>query len=190
MVKSSLIEVAKNETRDFFGSELDNGIKYVNISDKTLDKSSLIVSVNVGSIAESKELQGLAHFLEHMLFLGSKKYPNESYFDEFLSKNGGYSNAYTDTYQTVYYFQVLNDSFEKSIDIISRFFIDPLFDKGSVDREINAIESEHLKNIQSDLWRYSYFTDLISKKDSMINMFSTGNLETLKKPNVRERTYV
>ena len=186
MVKSSLIEVAKNETRDFFGSELDNGIKYVNISDKTLDKSSLIVSVNVGSIAESKELQGLAHFLEHMLFLGSKKYPNESYFDEFLSKNGGYSNAYTDTYQTVYYFQVLNDSFEKSIDIISRFFIDPLFDKGSVDREINAIESEHLKNIQSDLWRYSYFTDLISKKDSMINMFSTGNLETLKKPNVRD----
>ena len=53
--------------------------------------------------------------------------------------------------------------------------------------KLNAIESEHLKNVQSDLWRYSYFTDLISKKKSMINKFSTGNLLTLKKPNVREK---
>jgi insulysin len=181
------IEVAENETRNFIGNKLENNIKYVNIEDSTLEKSSLIVSVNTGSIAEDIELQGLAHFLEHMLFLGSKKYPNESYFDEFISKNGGYSNAYTDTYQTVYYFTVLNDSFEKSMDIFSRFFIDPLFDENSVDRELNAIESEHLKNVQSDLWRYSYFTDLISKKKSMINKFSTGNLLTLKKPNVREK---
>lgn len=180
------IEVPKNETRKFIGKELDNGIKYVNIEDKSMEKSFLIVSVNVGSIAENLEFQGLAHFLEHMLFLGSKKYPEESYFDEFVSKNGGYSNAYTDTYQTVYYFSVLDNSFEKSMDIFSRFFIDPLFDKNSVDREINAIESEHNKNIQSDIWRLSYLTDIISKEGSMINKFSTGNLESLKKPNVRE----
>ncbi len=184
--QSSDIILPSNETRKFSGGTLENNIKYVNIEDKSLEKSSLIVSVNVGSIAENLEFQGLAHFLEHMLFLGSKKYPNESYFDDFLSKNGGYSNAYTDTYQTVYYFSVLDNSFEKCIDIMSRFFIDPLFDKNSVDREINAIESEHKKNIQSDTWRFSYLTDLISKKDSMINKFSTGNLQSLKKPNVRK----
>lgn len=179
------IDVANNETRKFIGGNLENDIKYASIEDKSTDKSFLIVSVNVGSIAENLEFQGLAHFLEHMLFLGSKKYPDESYFDEFVSKNGGYSNAYTDTYQTVYYFSVLNNSFEKSMDIFSRFFIDPLFDEKSVDREINAIESEHNKNIQQDIWRISYLTDIISKKGSMINKFSTGNLESLKKPNIR-----
>ena len=182
----SNIEIPDNETRNFKGGQLENGIEYVSIEDKSMDKSFLIVSVNTGSIAENLEFQGLAHFLEHMLFLGSEKYPDESYFDEFVSKNGGYSNAYTDTYQTVYYFSVLNNSFEKSIDIFSRFFIDPLFDENSVDREINAIESEHNKNIQSDIWRISHLSDIISKKDSMINKFSTGNLKSLKKPNVRE----
>ena len=182
----SNIEIPDNETRNFKGGQLENGIEYVSIEDKSMDKSFLIVSVNTGSIAENLEFQGLAHFLEHMLFLGSEKYPDESYFDEFVSKNGGYSNAYTDTYQTVYYFSILNDNFEKSIDIFSRFFIDPLFDKNSVDREINAIESEHNKNIQSDIWRISHLSDIISKKDSMINKFSTGNLKSLKKPNIRE----
>ena len=179
------IDVANNETRKFIGGNLENDIKYASIEDKSTDKSFLIVSVNVGSIAENLEFQGLAHFLEHMLFLGSKKYPDESYFDEFVSKNGGYSNAYTDTYQTVYYFSVLNNSFEKSMDIFSRFFIDPLFDEKSVDREINAIESEHNKNIQQDIWRISHLSNIISKEGSMINKFSTGNLESLKKPNIR-----
>ena len=186
MNTSYSIEVADNETRKFIGGSLDNDIKYASIEDESIDKSFLIVSVNVGSIAENLELQGLAHFTEHMLFLGSKKFPNENHFDEFVSKNGGYSNAYTDTYQTVYYFSVLNNSFEESIDIFSRFFIDPLFDENSVDREINAIESEHNKNIQQDIWRISYLTDIISKDGSMINKFSTGNLESLQKPNVRE----
>ena len=102
------IITSDNETREFSGEKLDNGIKFVNITDEKIEKSYLIVSVNIGSLADPVEFQGMAHFLEHMLFLGSKKYPNESYFDEFLSKNGGYSNAYTDTYQTVYYFQVLS----------------------------------------------------------------------------------
>ena len=186
MNTSYSIEVADNETRKFIGGSLDNDIKYASIEDESIDKSFLIVSVNVGSIAENLDLQGLAHFTEHMLFLGSKKFPNENHFDEFVSKNGGYSNAYTDTYQTVYYFSVLNNSFEESIDIFSRFFIDPLFDENSVDREINAIESEHNKNIQQDIWRISYLTDIISKDGSMINKFSTGNLESLQKPNVRE----
>ena len=61
-------------------------------------------------------------FMTGVWFLGSKKYPNESFFDDFLSKNGGYSNAYTDTYQTVYYFSVLDNSFEKCIHTFGWWF--------------------------------------------------------------------
>ena len=96
---------------------------------------------------------GLAHFLEHMLFLGSKKYPEENYFDEMVKKGGGSMNAYTDIFETVYYFDILNDHLEHTLDVFSRFFIDPKFDKNSVDREINAINSEHRKNVNNDMWR-------------------------------------
>ena len=65
--------------------------------------------------------------------------------------------------------------------MFSRFFIDPLFDEDSVNREINAIQSEHDKNIQQDMWRNYHLFGLISKKGSMINKFGTGNLDSLKK---------
>jgi len=121
------------------------------------------------------------------LFLGSKKYPGENQFETFLNENGGYSNAYTSTFETVYFFTIFNEKLEEAIDMFSRFFIDPLFDEGSVNREINAIQSEHDKNIQQDNWRMSHFYGLISKKDSMINKFGTGDLSSLQKDGLRDR---
>ena len=180
------IVIPDNETRIFSGHQLENKVKFINIQDNNLDKSHVMVSVNVGSIFNPNEYQGLAHFLEHMLFLGSEKYPGEDSFEKFLNENGGSSNAYTDTFETVYYFSIFNDKLEKAIDMFSRFFIDPLFDQDSVDREINAIESEHSKNIQQDNWRFHHFIGLSSKKDSMINKFLTGNLYSLKKEGIRE----
>jgi|UniRef100_A0A6C0IXM0 secreted Zn-dependent insulinase-like peptidase len=181
------IIVPKNESRLFTGNTLNNGIKFINVNDKELDKSHVMVSVNIGSISDPVEFQGLSHFLEHMLFLGSKKYPGENQFETFLNENGGYSNAYTSTFETVYFFTIFNDKLEEAIDMFSRFFIDPLFDEGSVNREINAIQSEHDKNIQQDNWRMQHFYGLISKKDSMLNKFGTGDLSSLQKDGLRKR---
>jgi insulysin len=165
---------------------LDNKIKYTIIQDEHIDNCFISCIVNVGSYSDPKEYNGLAHFLEHMLFLGSKKYPQENYFDENLKNNGGYSNAYTDTFETNYYYMCNNDYFEESLDIFSRFFIDPLFDKNSVEREINAINSEHMKNINSDIWYIRQIIVNLANKTSPINSFSTGNLETLMKENIRD----
>jgi len=52
------------------------------------------------------ELPGLAHFLEHMLFMGTEKYPEENDYSKFLAENGGSSNAYTSSDHTNYYFDV------------------------------------------------------------------------------------
>lgn len=54
------------------------------------------MSVGVGSFSDPSELQGLSHYLEHMLFMGSDKYPDENEYDSFLTKNGGSSNAFTE----------------------------------------------------------------------------------------------
>ena len=58
--------------------------------------------------------------------------------------------------------------------------------ESSVNREINAVHSEHQKNVTNNSWRFLQMVKNLSKKTSMINTFSTGNLETLDKPNIRE----
>ncbi len=145
------------------------------------------MAVNTGSLAEPYEYMGLAHFLEHMLFLGSKKYSNESHFEEVLKTNGGSCNAYTSSHETVYFFNVLNKKIEEILDIFSRFFIDPSFNESSVEREINAINSEHLKNINNDFWFGRQVIYNMAKKNSPIyQRFTTGTLETLKANNVKK----
>ena len=65
---------------------------------------AVAMAVGVGSFDECQDNypHGLAHLLEHMLFMGSEKYPTENAYDDHLSKNGGYSNAYTETERTIY----------------------------------------------------------------------------------------
>jgi len=182
-----IINIPSNDLRKYGYGILDNKVKYVLVNDDKIDESSVCVAVKTGSINDPLEYQGLAHFLEHMLFLGSKKYPKEDYFDSELKANGGYSNAWTDNFETVYYFSVQNNKLGHLIDVFSRFFIDPLFDEDSVNREVNAVDSEHKKNIEDDYWRMFHLIKLISKKSSQINKFGTGNLETLDKKGLRDR---
>ncbi len=54
------------------------------VSDKDVEKSAACLYVNVGSLHDPSEINGLAHFLEHMLFLGTKKYPEENYYSSFI----------------------------------------------------------------------------------------------------------
>ena len=178
--------IPKNETRLFDTEILKNGIKTVCVYDKDIDKTTITVSVNIGSYSNPKEYQGLAHFLEHMLFLGSKKYPDEKYFNNNIKKYGGFSNAWTDMFETVYYFSVFNDGIEHIMDIFSRFFIDPLFNEDAVQREINAVNSEHQKNINEDSWREYQIIKNLANKDNKWNTFATGSNKTMNNKTIRE----
>ncbi len=64
--------------------------------------SYVSIAVNVGSFNDPPNRQGLAHFLEHMIFMGSTKYPGENDFSAHISANGGYTNAYTEFEYTNY----------------------------------------------------------------------------------------
>jgi insulysin len=175
------------DKRKFKGGILSNNIKYVCIQDKFLEKSFVTVSVNIGSYSNPKGYDGLAHFLEHMLFMGSKKYPNENHYYSRLAELGGSSNAYTDVMETVYYFNVFDSGLSEILDIFSRFFIDPLFDPDAVSREINAVDSEHKKNINSDIWKRMHFRMTLADDNSPVNTFMTGSLNTLNKKDIREK---
>jgi insulysin len=116
--------------------------------------------------------------------MGTEKYPEEEIYSKYISDYGGYNNAYTGLEQTNYHFEVSNEGFEKSLDMFAQFFIAPLMAKDSVDREMNAIESENNKNLQSDMWRFFQILQNESAPTCTLNRFNTGNLLTLKKDGV------
>ncbi len=102
------LEVVKSDEdkRLYRGLVLENGLRTLLISDPETDKSAAAVDVNVGHLSDPEELPGLAHFCEHMLFMGTEKYPDENEYGRFLSQHGGGSNAYTSGEHTNYYFDV------------------------------------------------------------------------------------
>ena len=158
---------------------LDNGLKVYLLSDPSFNVSAASVSVEVGSLDNPEERQGLAHFLEHMLFLGTEKYPDVDEYSSYLKTNGGYSNAYTASDHTNYQFQVLPDGFEGALDRFSQFFISPLFTEQYTSREVNAVNSEHQKNMLNDNWRQFRISSLFAREGHPERKFGTGNLETL-----------
>ena len=77
-----------------------------------------------------------------MLFLGTKKFPKENFYKDFLNKHGGSSNAATGMEHTTYMFDVNCRDFEGALDIFSQFFKEPLFNPDSTARELRAVDSE------------------------------------------------
>lgn len=161
--------------------QLENGLQALLISDPRIDKSAAALTVKTGSWEDPAEYPGIAHFLEHMLFLGNKKYPNENDFSRFISENGGQFNAFTANDFTGYIFTVNNSSLPSALDQFSSFFQGPLFNPSGVDRELQAIDQEYAKNLENDDIRAYYIHKELVNPGHPNGAFSMGNRESLKK---------
>jgi len=76
------------------------------VSDPSAEKSAAALSVGVGLLHDPMSQQGMAHYLEHMLFLGTERYPDTKGYSDFMTKNGGAHNAYTWLDITNYMFKI------------------------------------------------------------------------------------
>ncbi|MBF0350642.1 MAG: insulinase family protein [SAR324 cluster bacterium] len=170
---------ARYDQRSYRRFILDNQVKVLLISDPTIQKSSASLNVAVGSLNNPVTRPGLAHFLEHMLFLGTEKYPEAGSYQKFVSDHDGYTNAYTADDHTNYHFEIASDYLEDALDRFAQFFVAPLFNPQFVEREIHAVDSEHSKNIPNDYWRMQHVIQQVFDEKHPARLFSTGNLETL-----------
>eukprot|EP00116_Pleurobrachia_bachei_P014557 sb/3474819/ len=114
--------------------------------------ASTSFNVAAGSLCNPNDVLGLAHYLEHMLFMGTEKYPEENEADKFANENDGWINAWTDDSNTNYHFLVENSALLNMTDIYAQFFIKPILNKTSLDREMMAVESEYMMGFSSDFW--------------------------------------
>ena len=120
---------------------LENQLQVLLISDPETKKAAAALDVMVGSGDNPPGREGLAHFLEHMLFLGTDKYPDAAEYEEYTTEHGGTRNAYTSSEHTNYFFDIDQAFLPEALDRFAQFFIAPRFDAQYVLREKNAVEA-------------------------------------------------
>eukprot|EP00102_Acyrthosiphon_pisum_P023885 XP_016661095.1 PREDICTED: insulin-degrading enzyme-like [Acyrthosiphon pisum] len=179
ILRTNVVRKSVMDLRDYRALKLKNGLKVLLISDPDTDNSAASLAVAVGSLNDPKALPGLAHLCEHMLIMGTKTYPGENEFSQFIAQNGGYYSAYTAIDHTNYYCSSKTDELRPLLDRFSRFFLEPLFTASSALKEINAIDSEHEKNKTDDNWRLEQLKRSLSVPNHPFNMFGTGTKQTL-----------
>lgn len=168
-----------NDKREFRYLELDNQLPVLLVSDASADKAAAALDVAVGSGDDPETRMGLAHYLEHMLFLGTDKYPNPDDYQQFIASHGGSQNAYTSFDHTNYFFDIAAPQLEGALDRFAQFFIAPRFDPRYVEREINAVHSEYSSKMLDDFRRgYDVFKHLLNPAHPMAK-FSVGSLQSL-----------
>ncbi|KAG5647302.1 hypothetical protein DXG03_000839 [Asterophora parasitica] len=113
--------------------------------------------------------------------MGTEQFPKENEYSEYLAKNNGASNAYTSTSNTNYYFSVATPSLSGALERFAAFFHSPLFAPSCTSRELNAVDSEHKKNHQSDLWRIFQLNKHLSKPGHVWSKFGSGSRDSLSK---------
>ncbi len=177
--KISLVNKSENDNREYRYLTLSNSLRVLLISDAAAEKSAAALNVAVGSHQNPKERAGIAHFLEHMLFLGTEKYPAAGEYQDFISQHGGTNNAYTAEENTNYFFDIEHASLEPALDRFAQFFIAPSFDGNYLDHEKNAVNAEYLAKINDDDRReWDVYRSIINPDHPAAN-FSVGSMETL-----------
>jgi len=174
-----VVKKSPNDDKAYRYVVLPNALRVLLVSDPGTDMAAASLTVLRGYYNEPAEYPGLAHFLEHMLFIGTEKYPEVDGYQQFVSKHGGQSNAYTSAQHTNFFFEVQPDQFPAAMDRFAQFFISPLLEEAYVDREKNAVHSEYQMQIRDDGWRANSAVHMAMNPDYAGSKFYIGSLDTL-----------
>ena len=137
---------SKFEPRSF---SLSNGLKVVILENKRAPVVAQMIWCDFGSGVESKGKSGLAHFMEHLMFKGTKKFP-ENYYSDFLSRIGGSENAFTSYDYTAYYQIFPSSEIAKVLSMEADRMTNLTLSKKNVEVEKQVILEERFQRIESD----------------------------------------
>ncbi len=174
-----VVRKSPNDSREYRYIELPNKLRAVLVSDPTTEKAAAALAVYRGSFHEPEDRPGLAHFLEHMLFIQTETYPEVDGFQTFIRAGGGSSNAYTALDHTNYFFDIKPESFPEALSRFAHFFIDPVISPEYSAREKNAVDSEYRMQIRDDGWRGYMVGKQALNPEHPASKFTIGSLATL-----------
>ena len=184
--------ISPHDSRDYRVLKLENGLTALLVSDPEADRAAASMNVGVGSAQDPEDLAGLAHFLEHMLFLGTEPYPEADAYQGYLRRHGGSHNAFTAPQDTNYFFDIEPGALAGALDRFSQFFLTPLFNSDQLESERNIVHSEYMARIRDDGRRENDVLNQVLNPANPTTGFSVGSRQTLAdppegEPSLRER---
>ena len=164
----------------YFLNKLDNGIRVVTTPIPTSESATITVWVGVGSRSESDKIAGLSHFIEHIVFKGSKKYPSAKAISETVDALGAEMNAGTSKEWTNFYIKTRSANLDKAFDVLSDMVLRPLLDEREIEREKGVIVEEIAMYEDTPIYKIGdLFENLIFKGDNL-GRDIIGSKETVK----------
>ena len=121
---------------------LDNQLRVLTSSMPHTRSVSILVCVGAGSRYESAETAGLSHFIEHLPFKGTKRWPDAGAVSEAIEGVGGVMNASTDREMTVFWVKVPQSHFKQAFAVLMDMILNPLLDPEEVEKEREVIQEE------------------------------------------------
>lgn len=168
-----------NDAKEYQAITLQNGLRVLLVHSPDSNKSAAALAVNTGHFDDPEHRQGLAHFLEHMLFLGTQKFPDGSEYQKFINEHGGSNNAWTATEHTCFFFDIGQQHFASAIERFGEFFTAPLLSEEFVNKERKNIDAEFKLKLKDDIRRlYDVHKETINPQHPFAK-FSVGSNETL-----------
>src|SRR4030042_4971511 len=119
-----------------------NGLRLITAPMKDTNTVTVIVAVAAGSKYETKRINGLSHFLEHMFFKGTKKRSKTKDIAEALDSVGGEYNAFTSQENTAYFAKVDKEHINLAVDVVSDIFLNSKLDAKEIEKERGVILQE------------------------------------------------
>lgn len=175
-----LLITSPNDRKEYRSITLKNGLRVLLIQTPIEhSKSAAALAVNVGHFDDPVEHPGLAHFAEHLFFLGSKHFPEAGSFQQFVNRHGGSQNAYTSTEISNFYFDVDTDFLPNALTHFADLFLSPLLEESAIDSERQAVDAEFRLKLQDDSRRFYQVQKETVNPAHPFSKFSVGNAETL-----------
>jgi secreted Zn-dependent insulinase-like peptidase len=176
---SAVLVPAAEVTCEYRAVNLHNGVRGIAVHDPSADVAAAAASIGVGHLQDPVGRPGLSHFLEHMAFLGSAKFPEEGGYKTFIKHHGGGCNASTGAENTTYYFQVSNPYLREALQRMGDAIAAPLLRPDAAAREVRAVDSEYRKNLELDSRRLFQLTREICATGHPWNRFGTGSAASI-----------
>jgi len=158
---------------------IDNGVRILTSNMPQVRSVSVSVLVGAGSRYEAAAQAGISHFVEHMLFKGTRRRPTSQIIAESIEGIGGVINGGTDKELTVYWIKAMNEHLELAMDVLSDLLQNPVFNPADVEKERQVIIEEINMSLDSPQQRVNMLIDEVIWPDQNLGLDVAGSKESV-----------
>lgn len=168
--------------------KLSSGLPLLIVPMPSLESATVTVWVNTGSRNENPRISGISHFLEHIVFKGSKKRPSAREISEAVDAMGGEFNAATSKEWTNFYIKAGKENLEKAIDVLSDMVLNPLIKEDEIEREKGTIIQEIRMYEDTPMMHIGDVFEELMFEGSPLGIDTAGSEKTVK--NIKRRDFI